>query len=739
MNHSPKVLVIGLGLIGASFAQALKLSGRAQRVWGHDADADSVAIALKRGIVDAAEGFEQSVAAADVIMLAVPVLAVPPILTQIAPWLASHTLITDVGSVKGQFAEQARQYLPQHLSRVVPGHPIAGAERSGVTAAQPELFLRHQIILTPLPETRPEAVRQITWLWQACGARVSNMAVDHHDRVLAATSHLPHLLAFCLVDSLAKSAQSTDIFQHAAGGFRDFTRIAASSPVMWRDVFLANDQACLAVLSDFEQDLSLLKQAIISKDARYLETVFTRAKSARQHFDRVLARRRLQGQARIHASAIHCHTMTKPWRAELRLPGDVLLSQQLLVLTALALGDSRLHNLSRNQEVVATRQSLQDLGIIAQEQGAATLVVHGQGPTGLAKPAAELYLSETQEDLAMMLGLLAAQPFASTLVPGLGVTEPQVQALAEQFQSLGLDVRAQPSPKLGLILAADQVLTESRPLPQTATPLQELALLTWALQQPRLLTLPAQSLKTRVCLQLLQSMGAALVPEQGQYRLRRSDVPLRPLQLDVPVDAYLGTFYVLLTLAQPGARLSLRQLPDFGALACCLDRLQAAGVQLQRVTQPSHAVLKLMDIEVEAQGLDWSQSLQSSQLAELDEVLPLLLVLATQLQRASCWQGLWSASLDCQARLEQLLQCLTDLGAHFEWQGPDLWIQPSPLRAGRVSAQGDCRMALALMLAGALARGPVVVEDVVDMAGFYPEWHAQMQGLGLNFIEEAMP
>ncbi|HSH29620.1 MAG TPA: prephenate dehydrogenase/arogenate dehydrogenase family protein, partial [Thiohalobacter sp.] len=222
-----------------------------------------------------------AVAGADLVLVAVPMGAMEAVFEQIGPHLAADAVITDVGSAKGAVVDAAQKAfggVPVHL---VPGHPIAGTERNGVAASFAELFQQRRVILTPLAHTDAEAVERVRGMWETAGAEVVEMGVEHHDRVLAATSHLPHILAYATVDSLARLHEHDEIFQYAAGGFRDFTRIAGSDPVMWRDICLANREAILEMIAHFQVDLSALTEAIQARDGERLVEIFARAKQAR--------------------------------------------------------------------------------------------------------------------------------------------------------------------------------------------------------------------------------------------------------------------------------------------------------------------------------------------------------------------------------------------------------------------------------------------------------------------------
>ncbi|QEW05689.1 prephenate dehydrogenase/arogenate dehydrogenase family protein [Nitrincola iocasae] len=284
-----KVLVIGLGLIGGSFAKALKKRHLVDEVSGYDLNSAECELGLQLGVIDKqVTSLLDAVAEADLVMLAVPVKAMEQLLEAIAPALRPDTLVTDAGSTKMNIIAAAQRVFPTIPATFVPGHPIAGAEKSGVTAANADLFVRHKVILTPVPETDPLAVSLVAELWQSLGAEVLQMEPHRHDEVLAATSHLPHLLAFSLVDTLAHEEEKKDIFRYAAGGFRDFTRIAASDPVMWHDICQANRDALLDQIDQFTMGLSRLRQAIDTEDSQTLLGIFTRARIAREYFSTLL-------------------------------------------------------------------------------------------------------------------------------------------------------------------------------------------------------------------------------------------------------------------------------------------------------------------------------------------------------------------------------------------------------------------------------------------------------------------
>jgi prephenate dehydrogenase len=277
-----RLAIIGVGLIGGSLSLALKKAGQVGEVVGYSRTESVRQEALDLGVIDrAAISIADAVKNADMIFLAVPMGAMASVLTELAPHLNDDTIITDGGSAKAQVVAAARIALGQRFKQFVAGHPIAGTERSGPSAAFANLYNDHRVVLTPVAETTTEALEKVRVMWQLTGAEVVDMDIEHHDKVLAATSHLPHLLAFNLVGMLAKSADCDEVLRFAAGGFRDFSRIASSDPVMWRDICLSNSAAILALLNDYRQGLDSLEQAIMNSDGDYLVEVFKRAKQVR--------------------------------------------------------------------------------------------------------------------------------------------------------------------------------------------------------------------------------------------------------------------------------------------------------------------------------------------------------------------------------------------------------------------------------------------------------------------------
>jgi prephenate dehydrogenase len=276
-----RVAIVGVGLIGGSFALALKAAGLCGHVAGIGRGAANLQVAKARGIIDAVA---QDAADADLVLLATPVAQVPAVLGALAPRLKPGAIVTDAGSTKRDVVAAARAALGAKIAQFVPAHPIAGAEASGAAAASADLFKGRRVVLAPLAENPESSVQAVEEAWRACGARVSRMSAEEHDAVFAAVSHLPHLLAYALVHEFAGRANSAQLFSFAAGGFRDFTRIASSHPEMWRDICVANREPLLAELDRYAEKLRALRPLIERGDGAALERLFAEARAARSRW-----------------------------------------------------------------------------------------------------------------------------------------------------------------------------------------------------------------------------------------------------------------------------------------------------------------------------------------------------------------------------------------------------------------------------------------------------------------------
>jgi prephenate dehydrogenase len=413
-----RLVVIGLGLIGSSLAASAREKGFANQVIGISRRQSTLEIALTHGVVDrCAESLEQiasELGSGDLVVIAVPTLSVPQILQDCASNLSADVTITDVASVKQSVVEAAENLYGKVPSQIIPGHPIAGSEKSGVTAANAHLFVDHRVILTPVESTAEDHLARVIGLWEATGATVSTMSVQEHDQILAATSHLPHFLAYSLVDTLASMRDKNDIFRYAAGGFRDFTRIAGSDPVMWRDIALANKDAIISVMDQMMDNLEAMRSAIASGDRDYLTNLFARARDARNQYSRMLESNKSDTGIESPMTEKVIDYIVSPGgdaRGDIRVPGDKSMSHRSIMLGSLADGMTEVTGFLEGEDSLATLQAFRDMGVEIEGPNEGRVVIHGVGIRGLKAPSKPLDLGNSGTSIRLLSGLLAGQSF----------------------------------------------------------------------------------------------------------------------------------------------------------------------------------------------------------------------------------------------------------------------------------------------------------------------------------------
>ena len=285
MKLIDKLVIIGVGLIGGSFALGLKKAGAVRHVVGAGRTLRNLNAALKLGVIDEiSRDMASAVREADLVLIGTPVGQMPAVMNAIAPYLGEKTIITDGGSTKQDVIAAARQHLKKHFARFVPAHPMAGTEHSGAAAAFAELYQNRKVILVPQRETAPAAVARVRAAWQACGANVVKLQAREHDEILAAVSHLPHVAAFALMGTLAKRKDAKRVLGFSAGGLRDTVRISGSSPEMWRDIFLANRTALLAQIDEYLNEINQFRASLRAKDGDAMQAQFEHARHARERW-----------------------------------------------------------------------------------------------------------------------------------------------------------------------------------------------------------------------------------------------------------------------------------------------------------------------------------------------------------------------------------------------------------------------------------------------------------------------
>ncbi|MDG9758580.1 bifunctional prephenate dehydrogenase/3-phosphoshikimate 1-carboxyvinyltransferase [Pseudomonas sediminis] len=735
--NAPKIgrlVVVGLGLIGGSFAKGLRERGLCREVVGVDLDAESRRLAVQLGVVDRCESdLATACQGAEVIQLAVPILAMEKLLAQLAALDLGNAVLTDVGSAKGNVVRAARLAFSGKAVRLVPGHPIAGSEQSGVEAANAELFRRHKVILTPCEHSDEAAVALVEGLWRELGADVESMEVEHHDQVLAATSHLPHLLAFTLVDSLAKRSENLEIFRYAAGGFRDFTRIAGSDPVMWHDIFLANREAVLRTLDTFRDDLDALRDAVDAGDGHQLLGVFTRARVAREHFSKILARR-------AYVDAMHSTDLiflAKPGSSlagRIRVPGDKSISHRSIMLGSLAEGTTEVEGFLEGEDALATLQAFRDMGVVIEGPHHGRVTIHGVGLHGLKAPAGPLYMGNSGTSMRLLSGLLAAQPFDTTLTGDASLSKRPMNRVAKPLREMGAVIETAPEGRPPLTIKGGQRLTGmAYEMPMASAQVKSCLLLaglyaagSTSVTEPA----PTRDHTER----MLRGFGYP-VSVEGSTACVESGHKLSATRIEVPADISSAAFFLVAASIAEGSELVLEHVGINPTRTGVIDILKLMGGDITLENQREVGGEPVADIRVRAaklKGIDIPEDLVPLAIDEF----PVLFVAAACAEGRTVLRGAEELRVKESDRIQVMADGLVALGVKAEPTPDGIIIEGGAIGGGEVWAHGDHRIAMSFSVASLRASAPIRIHDCANVATSFPNFLALAAEVGINVAVE---
>lgn len=736
-SNAPKIgrlVVVGLGLIGGSFAKGLRERGLCREVVGVDLDAESRRLAVQLGVVDRCESdLAAACQGADVIQLAVPILAMEKVLAQLAALDLGNAVLTDVGSAKGNVVRAARLAFAGKAVRLVPGHPIAGSEQSGVEAANAELFRRHKVILTPSEHSDAAAVALVEALWRELGADVEAMEVEHHDQVLAATSHLPHLLAFTLVDSLAKRSENLEIFRYAAGGFRDFTRIAGSDPVMWHDIFLANREAVLRTLDTFRDDLDALRDAVDAGDGHQLLGVFTRARVAREHFSKILARR-------AYVDAMHSTDLiflAKPGSSlagRIRVPGDKSISHRSIMLGSLAEGTTEVEGFLEGEDALATLQAFRDMGVVIEGPHHGRVTIHGVGLHGLKAPVGPLYMGNSGTSMRLLSGLLAAQPFDTTLTGDASLSKRPMNRVAKPLREMGAVIETAPEGRPPLTIKGGQRLTGmAYDMPMASAQVKSCLLLaglyaagSTSVTEPA----PTRDHTER----MLRGFGYPVSVEGSTVSVEAGH-KLTATRIEVPADISSAAFFLVAASIAEGSELVLEHVGINPTRTGVIDILKLMGGDITLENQREVGGEPVADIRVRAaklKGIDIPEDLVPLAIDEF----PVLFVAAACAEGRTVLRGAEELRVKESDRIQVMADGLIALGVKAEPTPDGIIIEGGAIGGGEVWAHGDHRIAMSFSVASLRATAPIRIHDCANVATSFPNFLALSAEVGINVAVE---
>ncbi|SOB75854.1 3-phosphoshikimate 1-carboxyvinyltransferase [Marinobacter sp. LV10R510-11A] len=732
-----RVAIIGLGLIGGSLAGAIRKHGLAHEVVAADQRKEDLLLGESQGVIDTiAQTVAEAVQGADLVVLAVPVQATRKVLEEIRPHLAADAILTDVGSTKSGFVKDVEAVFGEFLPCIIPGHPIAGSERSGIRAANSDLFRNHKVILTPPDNVSSNDLAKLQALWEACGATVLTMSVAYHDEVLAATSHLPHLIAFSLVDTLAGEGQNMDIFRYAAGGFRDFTRIAASDPVMWHDIFLSNSDAVLRVIDHFTHDLDQLRTAIAEQDGAMLLRVFSRAKAAREHFSKMLS-----GQAYVTNNSEKQVTFRlQPGGSvtgDIRVPGDKSISHRSIMLGALADGITEVKGFLEGEDSLATIQAFRDMGVTIEGPDNGFVRIHGVGMHGLQAPRSPIYLGNSGTGMRLFTGLLAAQPFESELTGDASLSVRPMNRVADPLRSMGavIDTAEGGRPPLKIRGSQNKKLTGIHyDMPVASAQVKSCLLLAGLYAEGT--TSVTEPAPTRDHTERMLAGFGYKVERDGPTASVTGGGKLTANAIDVPADISSAAFFMVAASIAPGSDLTLRHVGMNPTRIGVINILQQMGGNIEIMAEREIGGEPVADLRVrfaELKGIN----IPEDQVALAIDEFPALFIAAACATGRTVLTGAEELRVKESDRIQVMADGLATLGIETTVTEDGIVIEGGQtIKGGTVYSHDDHRIAMSFAAASLRATEEIEITDCAVVATSFPGFVELARETGINISAE---
>jgi len=725
-----RVVIVGLGLIGGSFAMGLKAHGLCHEVVGCSRSRSTLDRGLALGVIDRAEpDIQAAVAGADLVMLAAPIGATEALLKAMAPALDGNTVVTDAGSVKGNVVAAARAVFGKVPPWFVPGHPIAGSERSGVEAAKADLYVNHKVILTPTPETDPEALNLVQHTWRGMGADVLCMDVAQHDAVLAATSHLPHLLAFSLVDTLSKEDENQEIFRYAAGGFRDFTRIASSDPTMWHDIFIANRQSVLDVIGHFSRGLEVFKTAVEQEDSQAILGIMTRAKVARDHFTKMLAKR-AYSKTMTEKNIVFTAHAGGAVKGSIRVPGDKSISHRSIMMGSLADGVTEVFGFLEGEDSLATLQAFRDLGVTIEGPNNGHVKIYGVGMHGLLPPHGPLYLGNSGTSMRLLSGLLSAQNFDVELTGDESLSRRPMGRVTKPLAQMGAAIESQEDGTPPLKIQGGQALKGIHyDMPMASAQVKSCILLAGLYAEGAVsVTEPAPTRDHTE--RMLRGFGYPVTSDGNKITLIGGG-GLTATTIDVPADISSATFFMVAASITPGSDLTLEHVGINPTRIGVLNILRAMGGKIEVHNEREVGGEPVADIRVQYAPLKGIHIPEDQVPLAIDE-FPALFVAAACAEGTTVLTGAEELRVKESDRIQVMADGLQALGVKADATADGIVIEGGPLGGGTVESHGDHRIAMSFAVAALRAEADITINNCANVATSFPNFVELSRKVGMK-------
>ncbi len=718
--ENKSVLIVGLGMIGGSIARGLRKSNANRRILACDRDEAALQLAIAEGVVSECGELSALCPQADIIILAVPPLTVCEMLPAILPIMKDSTVITDVASVKSHIFSANDELTEESLANFVPAHPIAGSEQSGYAAGVVDLFQQRNVILTPHAGNSTAAVATVNVLWRELGANVLGMTRERHDEVLAATSHLPHLLAYAIVDVLLNQEQSEDIFRYAAGGFADFSRLASSDAKMWSDIFVANSSAVERVLDDYIKCLLDFKKAIQEKQHGKLEESFRNARKAREGFISQHFKPKKQEEMTSNSLSFNVQPGGKI-AGKIRVAGDKSISHRSIILASIADGITHVTGFLEGEDALNTVAAFREMGvtIVGPEDGA--LTIYGVGKTGLQPPRKPLYMGNSGTAMRLLAGLLAAQSFESVLTGDESLMERPMKRVAEPLRTMGalIETGESGTPPLSIKGAKLRGITYDMPIASAQVKSCLLLAGLYAEGETKIIEpAPCRDHTER----MLQGFGYKVnVNAEQRSAAVSGGQKLEATEIDVPADISSAAFFLVAAAITPGSDLTLQHVGINPTRVGVINLLRDMGANIESSNERVVGGEPVADLRVRYQELHGIVIAEDQIPLAIDE-FPVLFIAAACASGETVLRGAEELRVKESDRIDAMAQGLVKLGIEVETFPDGIRVVGGDMGGASIDSFGDHRIAMAFTVAGLRSKAPIAIANCANVATSFPNF-----------------
>lgn len=725
-----KLCIIGVGLIGGSIARAARANDLCTTIsaYGRAQDLDNLQQALALKVIDSYSlNLEQAISDADCVIIATPVGAMPAIFKQLQAYWSDSVLYMDAGSTKGNVIAALSQVFGDIPGNFVPAHPIAGAENSGVGAALAELFQGKRVIFTPCVQTDKHFIKQATYFWQGMGSHISYMQVEQHDAVLAATSHLPHIIAFALVDLLGRKDEQGDIFKYAAGGFKDFTRIASSDPTMWLDICMANKQHIIPLIEQLSSELGDIKRMLQDNQAQELHDTFSYARNARQRF--------LDQHNNMTQSIIFTVQPGGHLQGEVRVPGDKSISHRSIMLGSLAEGTTHVTGFLEGDDALATLRAFQAMGVQIEGPVDGQVTIHGVGLDGLQAPKEPIYLGNSGTSMRLLCGLLAGQKFDAVLTGDKSLSGRPMRRVIDPLSKMGAVIESTDNGTAPLTIRGQSGALQGihYDMPIASAQVKSCLLLAGLYAQGK--TSVTEPAPTRDHTERMLSGFSHPVEQEGNQVTISRQGQLKATNIEVPSDISSTAFFLVGASIAANSDLTLKHVGINPTRTGVINILQLMGANIELLNQRTVGGEPVADIRVRSAALKGIAIPEEFVALAIDE-FPVLFVAAACAEGTTVLTGAKELRVKESDRIQVMADGLQILGVDAQSTEDGMVIQGGTIGGGTVVSHGDHRIAMSFAMAALRASDTIVIQDCENVNTSFPGFVSLTAQLGLNISSE---